>query len=570
MGGFRVLTSASLAITLLLSMLIPASARANDREILAPNWIIYDVTHQAILDQQLMDQRTPMASLTKTMTGLLVVEHLSMGDEITIVNGDLVGEASIWVQPGDVYTVRTLLHGLMMRSGNDAAAALARAAGGSPHRESQAARDRFVDMMNSRAAELGIVNTSFENPHGLDGDEHYSTAYDLMLLTQKVLDTPRLMQPFGARHYSGEGMTFTHTNQLPSQYDGVMGGKTGWTTNAGLCLIQLVQRDGRMLIVVLLGSTFERWYPDAIDLLDYGWTVPPPATTPERAAETFEWWRDRTDGPIQRGLTSRSWLWGPGPHSSVRSEAYVEAPAGERLVQYFDKGRMEINDPDAPITSGWYVTGGHLALELISGRQQIGDSSFISYSPARVSIAGDPDADTPTYSDLAALIESNFHQDGDTITLAFDNQGEIRNRSRFGDYEVVLRDVASPTGHGVASVFDDFLDQQGIVNERGRDVERPLFAPRYALIGLPVTEPVWMRAPVGGVNQDVLAQCFERRCLTYTPSNPDSWRVEMGNIGQHYLEWRQNTSSLSVHERSRWPVGPGQTSTLKTVAQTPQ
>jgi serine-type D-Ala-D-Ala carboxypeptidase (penicillin-binding protein 5/6) len=543
----RLIMALALAGALLLTA-IPAPSYVQ-AQVLAPNWIIYDLGEETILDSDRMDQRVPMASLTKVMTGLLVVEHLSMPDEITIVEEDLVGEASIWLEEGDVYTVRTLLHGMMMRSGNDAAAALARAAGGSPDRESKTARDNFIVMMNERARELGMNDTSFENPHGLDGDRHYSTAYDLMLLTREVMNKPRLMQPFSARYYSGEGMTFIHTNQLPSQYDGVLGGKTGWTNNAGLCLIQMVEKEGRILIVVLLGSTFDRWYPDAIDLLDYGWTIPRPATTPDRAAEAFEWWRDRTDGPVERGAATRSWLWGPEPFSSVRFESYREADDGQRMVQYFDKGRMEINDPDAPITSGWYITGGHLARELISGHHQIGDDAFVYRGPAHLPAAGDPDSDGPSYADLAQLMQGKRQDTGEVITLAFDGQGTLRHRARFGDYEIDLVDIDSPTGHGIASVFDEFLDLKGTVVEQGKEVEQSLFSPRYALIGLPITEPAWMRVPVDNQNRDVLLQCFERRCLTYTPENEDDWQVEIGNIGQHHLEWQSQTRLLSLYDR---------------------
>lgn len=546
MGKFRYLTlvmaTTFLIPALLMLWLPPTPARAEQGDILAPNWIIYDVNDEAVLDNERMHQPVAMASLTKVMTGLLVVEHLSPAKKITIVTGDLVGEASIGLKAGDVYTVRTLLHGLMMRSGNDAAAALARAVGGSPDQENQQARNTFVDMMNDRAGQLDMQNTSFENPHGLDGANHYSTAYDLMLLTREVMENPVLMQPFGASIYSGEGLTFQHSNQLPRQYDGVMGGKTGWTNNAGLCLIQLVENDGRILIVVLLGSTFERWYPDAIDLLDYGWTIPQPATTSERAALTFEWWRDRTDGPIERGAATRSWLWGPEPRSAAMYEPYQDALDGQRLVQYFDKGRMEINDPDTSITSGWYVTGGHLARELITGNRQIGDSAFIYHGAADIPVAGDPDAGSPTYADLAELTDTHHHGPGETITLAFDTQGDIRYRSRFGDYDIDLVDASSPTGHGIAEIFDTFLDLEGVVMHRGRAVERGIFSPRYALIGLPITEPVWMRVPVDGERLDVLVQCFERRCLTYAPGNPDGWRVEIGNIGQHYMEWRHRSS----------------------------
>lgn len=540
MSGLRRTSFVILAFTVLITTLLMPSARhASASDVRASNWIIYDVTNDVVLDSQGAHQQVPMASLTKVMTGLLVVEHLSMNQQITIVPGDLVGESSIWLQAGDTYTVRTILHGLMMRSGNDAAAALARATGGSPQYESQTARMTFTGMMNARAAELGMENSSFRNPHGLDESNHYASAHDLMLLTKEVMNHPLLMQPFGASTFSGEGFNFIHTNQLPRQYDGVLGGKTGWTNNAGLCLIQLVERDGRTLIVVLLGSTFERWYPDAIDLLDYGWWVPPPASTPDRAADTFEWWRSRSDSPIERGLNTRSWFWGPEPASSVRLEPYREAVDGQRFVQYFDKGRMEINDPEAPLASAWYVTGGHLARELITGRLQVGDTAFDVRGPANVAVAGDNDPASPTYADLAPLQTTSHQATGQAITLAFTVDNEVQHRAWFASYDVQLLEASLPTGHGIADVFDEFLDQTGIVIERSREVERSLFSPRYAIVGLPITEPVWMQVPVAGESRDVLVQCFERRCLTYTPSNSEEWRVEMGNIGQHHLMWRR-------------------------------
>ncbi len=257
-------------------LLVPqvTGVAAQTTEIEAPHWIIYDVSNERVLAGEQMHEPVPLASLTKMMTALLVVEHIPMEDEITIVEEDQVGEASIWAEADDTFTVRTLLHGLLMRSGNDAASALARAVGGSPDEEDALARARFTAMMNIKAQRLGMSQTSFENPHGLDGDGQYSSAYDLMLLTKEAMKHSELMDAMGAELYSGEGFDFGHTNQLPDLYDGVLGGKTGWTTKAGLCLIQIVEKDGRTLIVVLLGSTFERWYADAIDLLDYGWKLP--------------------------------------------------------------------------------------------------------------------------------------------------------------------------------------------------------------------------------------------------------------------------------------------------------
>ena len=275
MNTMRIRTTTFVLTTLLVLLTLPNPASAQPWDVEAANWIVYDVSSDRVLASQEMHDPVPQASLTKMMTALLVVEHLSLDDEVTIVEEDQVGEASIWAEADDTFTVRTLLHGLLMRSGNDAASALARAVGGSPDEEDEAARSSFTSMMNVRAQRLDMENTNFENPHGLDADDQYSSAYDLMLLTKEAMQHPELLDALGADLYSGEGFDFGHTNQLPDLYDGVIGGKTGWTTNAGLCLIQIVEQDGQTLIVVLLGSSFERWYPDAIDLLDYGWKLPP-------------------------------------------------------------------------------------------------------------------------------------------------------------------------------------------------------------------------------------------------------------------------------------------------------
>lgn len=263
-----------LATALSLALVSSPDRASGQFDVVAPYWIVYDATSDRVLASERADEAVPIASLTKMMTGLLAVEQLSPGARVTIVEGDQVGEASIWAEAGDVLTVRTLLYGLMMRSGNDAASALGRAVGGSPQEEDQAARDRFAVMMNVRAWQLGMTSTRFQNPHGLHEADHYSSARDLMVLTKEAMSHPLLVQAFGAEFYSGEGYHWEHTNRLPSQYTGVVGGKTGWTIEAGLCLIQVAERGGRTLIVVLLGSTAERWYPDAIDLLNYGWRLP--------------------------------------------------------------------------------------------------------------------------------------------------------------------------------------------------------------------------------------------------------------------------------------------------------
>jgi hypothetical protein len=107
-------------------------------------------------------------------------------------------------------------------------------------------------------------------------------------------------------------------------------------------------------------------------------------------------------------------------------------------------------------------------------------------------------------------------------------------RERFG---VRYGAPFAETGHGIASVFEEWVAQRGLVWAGDRLRAEPLFSPWIAVLGLPVTEPYWIHVPVNGVMQDVLVQCFERRCLTYTPANAPGWQVEMGNIGLHYRTW---------------------------------
>lgn len=510
----------------------------------AREWIIVDAHTGEVLAGQNTHQRSAMASLTKVMTALVAVERGDLSMKVTVQPSDLVGESTAGLKAGETLTLNQLLYGLLLPSGNDAAMAIARAVGGSPQTDDPTARQRFIGWMNQTAESLGLKDTHFMNPHGLDQDGHYTTPYDLAMITRAAIQYPAFLAPFGTPEYSAGGHTWTHLNQLPKMYPGVVGGKTGWTDNAGLCLIEVVQRDGREVIMVLIGSTFDRWYQDAIDLLNYGWTIPVVADTPADATSDFDHWSSQTDYPVSQGKVQRSWIWGPtdGP---PKYEPYADSPGGKRIVQYFDKGRMEVNDPSAPLNSGWYVTGGRLAWELITGDQQTGNSQFTHRGSATVPVAGDPPSTGnhgPTYATLAPLLSAKPGATGATVTARLSATGVVSNDPSTASYGVSYGSPIAETGHGVASVFNAFLNQQGPMYLDGQFVTGPLFNPPFAVTGYPITEPYWVTVPVGGVQQNVLVQCFERRCLTYTPANPVGWKVEMGNIGQHYLEWLQSSA----------------------------
>ena len=240
---------------------------------------------------------------------------------------------------------------------------------------------------------------------------------------------------------------------------------------------------------------------------------------------------NRTDLPVAGGA-SRSWMWGPKSFATG-SEAYAEAPAGRRVVQYWDKSRMEVSDPGADRKELWFVTNGLLAKELISGKLQIGAGEFVQRQPSGAPVVGDYAGDFQrhayaVFADVASLNSDRRvpSQIGAKVTQTIDERGAVGIDSGFGRYNVVNTEYNNELGHNIPNVFRTYL--AGL----------PL--PWVFLMGYPITEPYWTRASVGGQATDVLVQIYERRTLTYTPSNPPAFRVEMGNVGQHYYRWRYN------------------------------
>ncbi|HUG13413.1 MAG TPA: choice-of-anchor Q domain-containing protein [Thermomicrobiales bacterium] len=247
----------------------------------------------------------------------------------------------------------------------------------------------------------------------------------------------------------------------------------------------------------------------------------------------------RTDLPVRDGHISRTWMWGPGPFTVILVESYVEAPGGLRIVIYFDKARMEITAPDADPDSIWYVTNGLLVVEMMTGMRQFGHNTFVDRGPAAVNVAGDAnDPDGPTYASFAGLLALPAQPVGTLLVSKVDRDGNVTVHGAFSGYGVDVAHVDEVTSHGIARPFWEFMNSQGLVHENGQMQQEALFeSPVYAT-GRPITEPYWATVLVDGGPRDVLIQCFERRCLTYTPGNPDGFVVEAGNVGQHYYLWR--------------------------------
>jgi D-alanyl-D-alanine carboxypeptidase len=223
------------------------------------------------------ERRSP-ASLTKVMTAIVVLEKTQLTDQVVVgPTARDAGGSTLGLRPGQRASVRDLLAALLIKSANDAAVALAEHVGGSVA--------GFAALMNAKAQALGMRDSHFQNPHGLDAPDHYASAYDLALLTRYALQSPvfaqlvrarqeaiRLMGP-GKRRGRPEVATriIRSHNRLLGGFDGADGVKTGFTSEAGRCLVASAQRDGKRLIAVLLNDP-RRW-DDAASLLQYGFTL---------------------------------------------------------------------------------------------------------------------------------------------------------------------------------------------------------------------------------------------------------------------------------------------------------
>ena len=207
------------------------------------------------------DARRLIASTTKLMTALVALEHSKLADEVEIPAACCgIEGSSMYLQAGETYTVRELLTGLLLASGNDAALALALHCG-----EEEA---RFVAWMNEKAAALGMENSHFANPHGLDDPEHYGTAADLARLMAACLREPALLGILKQDHAAIRGQYYVNHNKLLDSCPGCLGGKTGYTQAAGRCLVSACERDGTKLICVTLNAPKD--WDDHKSLYDWG------------------------------------------------------------------------------------------------------------------------------------------------------------------------------------------------------------------------------------------------------------------------------------------------------------
>lgn len=249
------------------SHVAPAQAAPRPYHTSANASALIDVKSGRLLYSENGDQSMRIASLTKIMTAIVAIEHGKLADNVT-TSKTAVGKegSSIYLQLGEKMTLLNMLYGLMLRSGNDAATAIAEHVGGS--------EEGFVHLMNEKAEMLGLTHTQFKNPHGLDADGHYSSANDLAKLTAYALRNPvfaeivstkvkNVPNPHEKWQYS-----WTNKNKMLAMYEGADGVKTGYTKKALRCLVSSATRNGQQLAAVTLNDR-EDWI-DHRHMLDWG------------------------------------------------------------------------------------------------------------------------------------------------------------------------------------------------------------------------------------------------------------------------------------------------------------
>ena len=291
------------ALVLIQTLLLPAAqpALGAEPDASAASGILIDAGSGQILWERDAHERRPVASTTKILTGILVIEHAKLSDTVQATEeATEAGGAEIYLDPGEKRTVDELLYAMMLKSANDAAAALAIHVGGSI--------EGFSDLMNRKALALGARDSHFSSPNGLHQPDHYSSAHDLALIARyamknttfrRLVSTKRRVIPWPGKQYA---RTLNNHNGLLERYPSAIGIKTGYTRQAGQCLVSAARKGDRELIAVLLKSpSGESLYRDSTALLEFGFNEFRPATVLKSGQAVAKIRRQNTSLPLVAG-----------------------------------------------------------------------------------------------------------------------------------------------------------------------------------------------------------------------------------------------------------------------------
>lgn len=253
-------------------------------------YIVYDRISKSMIIGKNEDIKSAMASTTKIMTTIVILEKADLNETVTVsAKAGGTGGSRLGLKRGDKASVRDLLYGLMLRSGNDAAVALAEHVGGSVK--------GFTELMNEKASELGLTNTHFVTPHGLDDANHYTTALELAKLTDYAMNNETFSKIVGTKsitiYINNQPRQINNTNELLGVLNGVVGVKTGFTNNAGRCLVTETKRNNMDIITIVLGAdTKKDRTKDSVNLIEYTYSKYKMYNIEEKIIEEFNKWKN--------------------------------------------------------------------------------------------------------------------------------------------------------------------------------------------------------------------------------------------------------------------------------------
>ena len=373
------LLAAAAALLLCLNILPTAHGMGTS----AGSAILMEAESGRVLYEQDADRPRLIASVTKLMTALVALESgHPLEEKVVIREEDTRTEgSSLYLRPGEELRLETLLYGLLLQSGNDAALAVARHCGGTV--------ENFVAQMNLRAARLGMEHSRFANPSGLNAEGHCSTARDLALLARACLKNETLAAIAATRSVTLEGRSFVNHNKLLLRYEGCVGLKTGYTEKAGRTLVSSAERNGQTLVCVTLNDRDD--WNDHKALLDYGFSTFPRQVLAEEGEELGR-------VPLQGSLLHMA---------SVEARETVAYPLkqGEEVT-------MEVDLPDqaeAPVVQG-EIAG---SVRFLVGSRQVGQTYLVWSGSARRDVVKErpvdspldflPQSTPPTYEEMLSL-----------------------------------------------------------------------------------------------------------------------------------------------------------------------
>ena len=266
-------------------------------------FVVLDRKSNSIIIGKNEKEKRKMASTTKIMTALVVIEHSQLNTLVEVSKKAAgTGGSRLGLKTGDKITINDLLYGLMLCSGNDAAVCLAETVGGSI--------SGFAQLMNEKAKQLGLNNTNFVTPHGLDEDEHYTTAYELAVLSNHALNNETFSKIVGTEtttiSINGYPKTISNTNELLGNLNGVYGIKTGFTNGANRCLVTACKRGDMDIICVVLGADTKNFRTkDSIKLIEYTFKNYQYFDLQDFVEKEFNIWKNNNSNnfTIQKGIS---------------------------------------------------------------------------------------------------------------------------------------------------------------------------------------------------------------------------------------------------------------------------